>query len=199
MVPSLLDNILFETWLISCHVHKYFLPAWEANVCWWPNGLIRAIGSCDILGGVLEYLTIFFTHCASRGWSFKGILWDFVILTLEQIIVLNKYCTYNKPIPKYHMPKHYKTTSKRKRWIHYFIFKHRLGLKLLWNLKDCLVSCVGMHICKKSAFKWQKKVGFHWQSPNNSFKANSHRKCGKAYKTKLNLKGNIIVRWQRNK
>ena len=30
----------------------------------------------------------------------KGILCDFFILTLEQIIVLNKYCTYNKPIPK---------------------------------------------------------------------------------------------------
>ena len=25
---------------------------------------------------------------------------DFFILTLEQIIVLNKYCTYNKPISK---------------------------------------------------------------------------------------------------
>ena len=24
----------------------------------------------------------------------------FIILTLEEIIVLNKYCTYNKPIPK---------------------------------------------------------------------------------------------------
>ena len=32
--------------------------------------------------------------------SFKGILWDFFNFTLEQIIVLNKYGTYNKPIPK---------------------------------------------------------------------------------------------------
>ena len=31
----------------------------------------------------------------------KGILWDFFILILEQIIVLNKYYTYySKPIPK---------------------------------------------------------------------------------------------------
>ena len=31
----------------------------------------------------------------------------FFIFTREQIIVLNTYCTYNKPGPKYHMPKHY--------------------------------------------------------------------------------------------
>ena len=30
----------------------------------------------------------------------KGILWDFFIFALQQIIVLNKYCTYNKLIPK---------------------------------------------------------------------------------------------------
>ena len=30
----------------------------------------------------------------------KGILCDFAILTLKQIIFLNKYCTYNKPIPE---------------------------------------------------------------------------------------------------
>ena len=30
----------------------------------------------------------------------KGILCDFFILKLEQIIVLNKYCIYNKTIPK---------------------------------------------------------------------------------------------------
>ena len=30
----------------------------------------------------------------------KGTLCDFFIFTLEQIIVLNKYSTYNKPIPK---------------------------------------------------------------------------------------------------
>ena len=30
----------------------------------------------------------------------KGILCDFFIFTLDQIIVLNKYFTYNKPIPK---------------------------------------------------------------------------------------------------
>ena len=29
-----------------------------------------------------------------------GILCDVYIFTLEQIIVLNEYCTYNKPIPK---------------------------------------------------------------------------------------------------
>ena len=33
-------------------------------------------------------------------YPFKGILCDCFILTLEQIIVLNKYRTYNKPIPK---------------------------------------------------------------------------------------------------
>ena len=33
-------------------------------------------------------------------WPFKGILCNFFIFTLEQIIDLNKYCTYNKPIPK---------------------------------------------------------------------------------------------------
>ena len=32
--------------------------------------------------------------------SLKGILCDFLILKLEQIIVLNKFCTYTKPIPK---------------------------------------------------------------------------------------------------
>ena len=32
---------------------------------------------------------------------FKGILCGFFILTLEQIIIVsNKHCTYNKPIPK---------------------------------------------------------------------------------------------------
>ena len=31
--------------------------------------------------------------------SIKGILCDLFILTLELIIVLIKYCTYNKPIP----------------------------------------------------------------------------------------------------
>ena len=30
----------------------------------------------------------------------KHILCDLFIFTLDQIIVLNKYCTYNKPIPK---------------------------------------------------------------------------------------------------
>ena len=32
--------------------------------------------------------------------SISGMLCDFFICTLEQIIVWNKYCTYNKPIPK---------------------------------------------------------------------------------------------------
>ena len=37
-----------------------------------------------------------------RNLPFKGILCDLFIFTLDQIIVLNKYCTYmyNKPIPK---------------------------------------------------------------------------------------------------
>ena len=30
----------------------------------------------------------------------KGILCDFFIFTIEQIILLNTYCTYNKAIPK---------------------------------------------------------------------------------------------------
>ena len=30
----------------------------------------------------------------------KGILYDIFIVILEQIIVLTKLCTYNKPIPK---------------------------------------------------------------------------------------------------
>ena len=30
----------------------------------------------------------------------KGIVCDFVIVTIEQVIDLNKYCPYNKPIPK---------------------------------------------------------------------------------------------------
>ena len=34
------------------------------------------------------------------GVKIKGILCHFFIFTLDQIIVLNKYCTYNKPIPK---------------------------------------------------------------------------------------------------
>ena len=32
--------------------------------------------------------------------TFKGMLCDFSVLTLEQIIVLNKCCPYKKPIPK---------------------------------------------------------------------------------------------------
>ena len=36
--------------------------------------------------------------------------------TLEQIIVLNTYCNYNTPIPKYdyHMSKHYRTWDTKK-------------------------------------------------------------------------------------
>ena len=30
----------------------------------------------------------------------KGILYDFFIFTLKEIIVLKKYCIYNKPIPE---------------------------------------------------------------------------------------------------
>ena len=42
------------------------------------------------------------------GMKFKGILWDFFIFTLEQIIVLNKYCTYKTNLfPKYHISEHY--------------------------------------------------------------------------------------------
>ena len=40
--------------------------------------------------------------------NFKGILYNFFIVTLEQIIVLDRYCTYNKPIPKI---SHAKTTE----------------------------------------------------------------------------------------
>ena len=44
----------------------------------------------------------------------KGILCDFVIITLDQIIVLIKYCTYCKTnlFPKYYMSKHYRTCVK---------------------------------------------------------------------------------------
>ena len=43
----------------------------------------------------------------------KGIVCDFFILTLEQIIVLNKYCTYSKPIPKI---SHVKTLKNLWKW-----------------------------------------------------------------------------------
>ena len=32
--------------------------------------------------------------------NINGSVCDCFILTVEQIVVLNKYCTYNKPIPK---------------------------------------------------------------------------------------------------
>ena len=47
-------------------------------------------------------LTATFGLTEIKMWLFKGILCDFFILTLEQIIVLNNYCTCNKPIfPKF--------------------------------------------------------------------------------------------------
>ena len=48
--------------------------------------------------------------------TIKGILWDCFIFTLEQIIFLNKYCTYNKPNPKYHMSKHSRTCVNKMRY-----------------------------------------------------------------------------------
>ena len=39
----------------------------------------------------------------------KGIVCDFFIFTLEQILVINKYCISNKPILKNYMPKLYRT------------------------------------------------------------------------------------------
>ena len=52
------------------------------------------------LGTIPPWLTDLLTFCP--GWCLKGILWHVFVITLEQIIVLNKYCTYNKPtcIPK---------------------------------------------------------------------------------------------------
>ena len=40
------------------------------------------------------------TACAVVDRLVKEILCDYFILTLQKIIVLNKYCTYNKAIPK---------------------------------------------------------------------------------------------------
>ena len=52
----------------------------------------------------MEDLELFYPKYATLDMSslarFKGILCDFFIFTLEQIIVLNKYFTYNKSIPK---------------------------------------------------------------------------------------------------
>ena len=48
----------------------------------------------DVSGFYAVLYSVLFIH------RFKGILCDFFIFTLEQVIVLNKYCIYNKPIPK---------------------------------------------------------------------------------------------------
>ena len=60
----------------------------------------------------------------------KEILCDFFIFILEQIIVLNTYCTYNKPMPKLShvdtLHNSCKMNTKINCWIQQFIFKRRL-------------------------------------------------------------------------
>ena len=102
------------------------------------------------------YYFEFFTKITSN--PFKGISCDFFVFKLEQIIVLNTYCTYlyNKPIPKISHVKTlqnlcYQMKYKKMKKMQQFIFQtsivvNQLELGSLWNLEAYFrkkSACVG--------------------------------------------------------
>ena len=75
---------------------KILLPTLETIRYFWGFGELESSG-----GGVTS-VTALFKKQSLKKWinNLKGILCDFFILKLEQMIVLNKYYAYNKPIPQ---------------------------------------------------------------------------------------------------
>ena len=71
---------------IPCE-HKHTLVFWFV-----------LMADCSI--NPMYYLRMPQTSIPDWQWELKEYYVIFFIITLDQIIVLNKYCTYNKPIPK---------------------------------------------------------------------------------------------------
>ena len=85
MPPKSLIRLVYQTQAWSIFYKERYKPHLQFNQNRSCNNSFR-VEICDRLQ------TLFY--------KLKGILCDFFIFTLEQIIVLNTYCTYNKPIPK---------------------------------------------------------------------------------------------------